>query len=380
MSLEIETTFDNEYAESLYWTDDECLESKSFGKLDDSVTEGKDELFVENEFRNKYKEELNMSTNESDYSVKDLRSSESASILNVQNKKDSSMAPAKLSEKTDRAIEKKQNEIINNRKKNDFKQKQQVLAELIKELSNLDVAFLMDCTGSMGFYINETKQKIEHVVNFIKKEFETNVKIAFVGYRDHTDGDKRIECLEFTDSVPKFKEFLEDIDATGGEDAPEDVLGGLEIVGKLNWSSRIKVLFHIADAPHHGPRFHDMGRDADNYFDEEPRGLTAEDIICRIKEKKIKYFFVKINESTNKMVNVFNDIAGKELVQYIDMESPDLLIEIIVRSITVTMENSITTTLTLVNSGYGASQGINFSSRLYIFYAIFILIFCSPFT
>ena len=360
MSMETETAFDNEYAELLYWTDDECLESKSFGKSDDGITERKVEPFAATEFSNKFKEERSTSKNESGYSVKNLRPIEFASNLKVEDEKSNSMVPTKLSANTDRAIEKKRNEIINIRKKNDFKQKQQELAELIKELSNLDVAFLMDCTGSMGFYINETKQKIEHVVNFIKKEFETNVKIAFVGYRDHTDGDNRIECLEFTDSVPKFKEFLEDIDATGGEDAPEDVLGGLEVVGELNWSSRIKVLFHIADAPHHGPRFHDMGRDADDYFDKEPRGLTAEDVIYKIKEKKIKYFFVKINESTNKMVNAFNDIAGKELIQYIHMESPDLLIEIIVRSITVTMENSITTTLTLVNSGYNASQGINY--------------------
>lgn len=66
------------------------------------------------------------------------------------------------------------------------------------------------------------------------------MRIAFVGYRDHSDGDKRIECIPFTGDIAQFKECLQDIKACGGDDTTEDVLGGLEIVGELNWASNIR--------------------------------------------------------------------------------------------------------------------------------------------
>ena len=226
-------------------------------------------------------------------------------------------------------------------KKERLRERQKLLVKLISKSSDLDVVFLMDCTGSMSYYINETKEKIEYVVNFVKEEYENTVRIAFVGYRDHSDGDKRIECIPFTGDISQFKECLQDIKACGGDDTTEDVLGGLEKVGELNWSSNIKVLIHIADAPQHGQRFHNLGKMADNYFDIEPRGLKAEEIVCKIKEKKIKYFFVKINGSTDKMIKEFNAIAGKKLIQNIDLKSPDLLSQMILRSITQTLDCSI---------------------------------------
>ena len=42
----------------------------------------------------------------------------------------------------------------------------------------------------------------------ITRTFQNRVRIAFVGYRDHSDGAMRIETLSFTESVPEFKEFV----------------------------------------------------------------------------------------------------------------------------------------------------------------------------
>ena len=49
--------------------------------------------------------------------------------------------------------------------------------------------------------------------------------------------------------------FLLGIVATGGADAPEDVFGGLEATMDLNWKSRNRIIFHIADSPQHGARY-----------------------------------------------------------------------------------------------------------------------------
>ena len=279
----------------------------------------------------------------------------------------------------DRIIKKKQHEINVQRKKKLYKEKQNYLVQLIANNSALDVAFLMDWTGSMYSYINETKEKIECVVNFIKKEYGNQVKVAFVGYRDHTDGDMRIECIQFTENISGFKDSLKNIQATGGKDIPEDVLGGLEMVGNLKWSSKIKVLIHIADAPQHGPRFHDLGKEADTYFDEEPRGLKAEDVIHKIKEKNIKYFFVKINETMDKMIKVFNDIAGKKFIEEVDLKSPDLLSKFILRSLTETLNASISNEVMMDDfSGSFAIGGTKFFSTSFIclvhFQAVFVFL------
>ena len=77
-----------------------------------------------------------------------------------------------------------------------FKKKQDVLRKMMKNNSSLDIAFLVDCTGSMGSYIAETKKDIEQIVSSIKETFENKVQVAFVGYRDHNDRHKRIECLQ----------------------------------------------------------------------------------------------------------------------------------------------------------------------------------------
>ena len=67
------------------------------------------------------------------------------------------------------------------------------------------------------------------------------MRLAFVGYRDF--GDKvRFEVLNFTPSVEVFYHFCNEIDATGGNDAPEDVFGGLKKAIALKWT---KGLFFV---------------------------------------------------------------------------------------------------------------------------------------
>ena len=51
------------------------------------------------------------------------------------------------------------------------------------------------------------------------------MKLAFVGYRDHQVGSCKIQNLDFSEHVDKFKEFVGTIEATGRDDGPEDVLG-----------------------------------------------------------------------------------------------------------------------------------------------------------
>lgn len=54
---------------------------------------------------------------------------------------------------------------------------------------------------------------------------------AMVAYRDHcSPSSERFEVFPFTglDGAEDFKDFLEDIQCSGGGDGPEDVAGGLQ--------------------------------------------------------------------------------------------------------------------------------------------------------
>ena len=214
-----------------------------------------------------------------------------------------------------------------------FRQKQELLQQIIIDNSNIDVAFLVDCTHSMSPYIDNVKLGIEHVVENITNKFESKMKVAFVGYRDYRDGRKKIQCFQFTDSIVNFKKNVCKISASGGDDFTEDVLGGLEAaIRKLRWTSKNKVLFHIADAPHHGSRFHNLGKEADHYFDKQPPGLSIEYLMKEIRRLNILYLFTKINNTTDKMIKEFNRVAGRDIVKYLDLKSPNLIGELLLNA------------------------------------------------
>jgi hypothetical protein len=56
----------------------------------------------------------------------------------------------------------------------------------VEEAPSLDLAFVMDCSGSMSSYIEVCKSKVMDLVGGVKKQFPTaSVRVAFVGYRDY---------------------------------------------------------------------------------------------------------------------------------------------------------------------------------------------------
>ena len=53
-----------------------------------------------------------------------------------------------------------------------FKKKQELLKQMLAKNKNVDVAFLLDCTGSMAGYINEAKNQIKKIVQDIGDMYE----------------------------------------------------------------------------------------------------------------------------------------------------------------------------------------------------------------
>lgn len=96
------------------------------------------------------------------------------------------------------------------------------ILNLAKVNSAIDVCFLMDCTGSMREYIDAAKSQVRMLTQTISHLYSTKIRLGFVGYRDINEANEQID---FTDDENQFEQFLNRIQAIGGDDTCEDVFG-----------------------------------------------------------------------------------------------------------------------------------------------------------
>jgi hypothetical protein len=168
----------------------------------------------------------------------------------------------------------------------------------------IKMCFLMDCTASMGDWIRAAKDEIREIVRETHTTFPfTEFKVAFVGYRDYGD-EERFVVVPFT-NVEDLLDEMESVYAVGGDDLAEDVAGGMQQVRDLDWShADVRSVFHIADAPPHGREYHNAGI-SDRYPRGDPGGLSPKSLIGSFSGLGVDYTFIRINESTDKMAEVF---------------------------------------------------------------------------
>lgn len=118
----------------------------------------------------------------------------------------------------------------------------------------LDVAFVVDCTGSMGDEIAYLQNELIGVVKRAKSEHGTRrVRLGLVLYRDRGD-DYVTKSFNFTEDLNTYLNELKTAQAMGGGDIPESVNAALsDTVSKLDWAGdetgRLAIL--VGDAPPH---------------------------------------------------------------------------------------------------------------------------------
>ncbi len=122
------------------------------------------------------------------------------------------------------------------------------------QASGLDVAIVIDTTGSMQRTIDQSRDALEEIVAMLSG-IAPKFRIGLVHYRDMGDmggGARMLEAL--TPNVKKVKARLAKMRAGGGGDIPERVEKGLEIAlgREMRWKrSANKVIILIGDAPPH---------------------------------------------------------------------------------------------------------------------------------
>lgn len=115
----------------------------------------------------------------------------------------------------------------------------------------LDLVFVMDTTGSMGEEIQRLKNTIEIIhLNLSALSPRAQVRFGMVLYRDVED-DYRTELIPLTPDLVQFQASLNEVEAGGGGDTPEDLQAALEVLlHRMSWNPEgIRLAYIITDAP-----------------------------------------------------------------------------------------------------------------------------------
>jgi hypothetical protein len=167
------------------------------------------------------------------------------------------------------------------------------------QIVRVKLCFLVDCTGSMGQWIQAAKDQIETIVEKTQQEYaksDLRFQVAFVGYRDYGD-EVPYEVILFT-NVEEFLSKMRRVEAVGGDDIAEDVAGGLKCVRELPWGDAdVRTLIHIADAPPHGLTYHEP-HVSDRFPEGDPRGVDVT-LVLRSLAHDIDMTFIGLNRSTD---------------------------------------------------------------------------------
>jgi uncharacterized C2H2 Zn-finger protein len=192
----------------------------------------------------------------------------------------------------------------------------ELAVKIMKKAQQVSLCFLVDTTSSMSSYIIGVKNQIKAVALDVEKSGCVIEGLAFIGYKDHCDGIDHFESLPFTKNVEAFIKFVDNnVRASGGGDTPEDVNGGLKKAVYLPWpdNSGTRIIFHVADAPPHGTTFYSG---SDDYPSGHSTDIPFKTLFQNLLQKNILYQFGKVNNSCDKMLQVFETYYDKPIDAY----------------------------------------------------------------
>ena len=173
----------------------------------------------------------------------------------------------------------------------------------------LDLAFIMDITGSMKSFLQMAKDKIIGMIDNIKNKCgSVDVNLGFVGYRDYLDSNHEYLTVQLNKNTQEVRDYISKVEVGGGSDC-EDMPGGLNIALNFDWSGKSRFAILIADVPCHGKQYHEL-----EGFDKYPNGDKKYDIIKIVEgfaKKNISLMCLNITDKTIKLYNNFVDYYQK---------------------------------------------------------------------
>ena len=124
-----------------------------------------------------------------------------------------------------------------------------------------------------------------------------------MGYRDIHDAN-RFEVRDFSEDVAALTAFIHSVNASGGNDTPEDVAGGLFHSLNLSWDAEVKLLLFCADAPAHGRKYTPAGCD-DEFPKGDPDGRDPCDLVAQLAQKGVDMTCFRCTDMVDPMISLF---------------------------------------------------------------------------
>jgi hypothetical protein len=187
----------------------------------------------------------------------------------------------------------------------------QVAVRSVSAAEGVDLAFVIDATGSMLKHIQNVKKSIRPVIAKCRRTHPgLRLRLAVVAYRDLNDA-VPVEVMDFSSSVEKFEGFLGSLRAVGGADFPEDMATAVRCANRLSWAQTTRLVFIVSDAPCHGVEFH-------TFPDDYPFGTPNVSIVAELRRllagenglgdrdagiASASMFFGRISSSTDQMLH-----------------------------------------------------------------------------
>ena len=161
--------------------------------------------------------------------------------------------------------------------------------EVVKKMQAIDIAFVVDTTGSMQPWVEATRKAVSDIASGLDKSFEAadrpRIRYSVTCYRDYCDIPTTylIRRLPFTENAREVDKFLAEEKAEGGGDPPEAVFHGLDQAiasgEKEVTQFSYKVLILVGDAGNHPV---------------DERGYTVSSIAKRIKDAHYEFASVQV--------------------------------------------------------------------------------------
>jgi hypothetical protein len=189
-------------------------------------------------------------------------------------------------------------------------------------LHDVDLAFVVDTTASMGSFIATARRHMVTMLTALTGEIglPLDLRVAVVEYRDHPPQDRTFAARahNFEKNLGKVQKVIAKLKPEGGGDAPESVFDGLRSASDdLSWrphSRRLAVL--LGDAPPHG-----AGLDA-----KKPCacGLTTEKTTALLEQKGVTLYALGLTPSVKASFTPLAEFTGGE---YFDAGRGDKVID-----------------------------------------------------
>ncbi|PWW20331.1 T9SS type A sorting domain-containing protein [Chryseobacterium sp. AG844] len=176
----------------------------------------------------------------------------------------------------------------------------------------LDLAFVVDATGSMGDEISYLQSELLDVLKKIEGQLKnTTVRYGSVFYRDH--GDEYVtRKFDFSNKAEDLVGFIKRQKAGGGGDTPEAVVEALKVsVDELKWSDEnsTKIMFLILDAPPHHSE-----QNIENLYNTikaaAKKGITIIPLAASDTDKQTEYLMRTFALLTNGTYTFLTDDSG----------------------------------------------------------------------